>query len=201
MNYPKELSDLISALQMLPSFGPKLSERIALFLLKSSTDFKMNMSQRILNLKKIGLCDNCYGFSSTHLCPICSSPNRDMEKIMIVEEPTDIYVFERLSIWDGVYYCLHGLVDSLNGVEFEDLKVDLLQQKVADGKVCEVIFGLDATAKGETTKIYLERVLKGTSIKVSQLAYGIPRGGEVEFADEFTLGEALKNRREIEISE
>jgi recombination protein RecR len=182
---------------MLPSFGPKLSERIALFLLKSSSDFKLNLSQKILSLKKIGLCENCNGFSSVNICPICSSPSRDSRKIAIVEEPTDIFIFERLKVWDGVYYCMHGLVDSLNGVEFEDLKINLLEDKIHKQLVTEVLFALDATPKGETTKIYLERMLRGTGIRITQLGYGIPRGGEVEFADEFTLTEAFKNRRDV----
>lgn len=196
---PKEIQKLVNLLTRLPNFGPKSSERVALYFLKSESDFAKNVANAILDLKNnVRLCRICQSFASDELCSICEDSSRDKSIICVVEDPLDVYAIERGNFFGGVYHVLHGAIDPINHIEPEELKISELQIRVETEKISEIILATNPNAKGETTAIYLEKLFKNfPNLKITRIAYGLPRGAEIEFADELTIKASIQNRNVV----
>ena len=147
--------------------------------------------------EKIHFCSNCQALTDLDVCQICSNPQRDRSVICVVEEPKDVIAFERMREFSGLYHVLHGVISPLDNIGPEQLKIKELLKRLSSGEVTEIIMATNPTVEGEATASYLSRLIKPMGIKVTRLAYGIPVGGELEYADEYTLARALEGRNEI----
>jgi recombination protein RecR len=193
------LSKLVFELSKLPGIGEKSATRLAYYILNQDESFSTGLAQALIDAKtKLKYCNSCFNFSETEKCEICEDPKRDQLQICVVERPSDVTPIERTGSYRGVYHVLHGLLSPLDGVGPEDLKMRELFLRLKESEVKEVIFALNPSVEGEATTLYLSRLLKPIGIKVSQVAYGIPFGGTIEFTDRQTLGQALENRTEMQ---
>jgi recombination protein RecR len=192
------LSKLIFELSKLPGIGEKSATRLAYFILNQNADYSESLAQALREAKqKLRYCQECFNFSESEKCEICSDEARDHALICVVERPSDVTPVEKTSSYRGVYHVLHGLLSPLDGIGPEDLKMRELFMRLKQRDVKEVIFAINPSVEGEATSLYLSRLLKPTGIKTSQVAYGIPFGGTIEFTDRQTLGKALENRVEM----
>ena len=193
------LSKLIFELSKLPGIGEKSATRLAYFILNQESSYAESLATALVNAKqKLKYCEECFNFSENDKCEICENPKRDHNQICVVERPSDVTPVEKTGSYHGVYHVLHGLLSPLDGVGPEDIKIkELLQRLKTKEDVSEIIFVLNPSVEGEATGMYLSRLLKPIGIKVSQVAYGIPFGGTIEFTDRQTLGKALENRTEM----
>lgn len=198
MIYPKTLEDLITALTKLPGVGPKTAQRLAFHILKSPKEEAEKLAEAIIKTKTtIFYCKDCFNLSERELCPICSDPQRDKETICVVEEPRDILAIEKTGTYRGLYHVLSGAISPLEGINPEELKIKELISRVKSNKINEIIIATDSDPEGETTALYLLKLLKPLGVKVTRIAFGIPVGSCLEYADRATLGKALEGRREI----
>lgn len=196
MAYPKSLATLMEELQKLPGIGPKSAQRLAFFMLKVDKIEAQKLAGAILDLKdKIGFCSTCYQVTDEDPCLICRDPQRDQEIICVVENPSDVMAFERTGKFHGLYHVLMGSISPLEGVGPDQLTVKALLQRLGGGKIREVILATDSNAEGETTAMYLTRLLKPLGLSTTRLARGLPVGGDLEYADEGTLAHALSGRQ------
>jgi recombination protein RecR len=196
--FPEALKKLIQDLASLPGLGPRSAERIALYLLEQEQSFLNRLGEGISGVKEsVGLCPRCFGFSSGGLCDICSDERRDKKVLCVVENPMDIYPLEKTGGYKGLYFVLGGLVDPLRGKLLSVLRREELKKRLAEGEVREVILAFDFSFEGEATATLIAEEFAGFKVKFSRLARGLPSGAELEFADEQTLLEALKFRREV----
>lgn len=192
------LVKLIEQFAKLPGVGRKTAQRFAFYLLDLPEDKVKQFATTILEAKTlIHRCSVCGNLTDSELCPVCSSVGRDSSTICVVEDPRDVLAFERTKEYNGVYHVLHGLLSPMEDIGPEQLTVKELLARVAAGNVVEVIMATNPTVEGEATAIYMARLLKPMGIKVSRLAYGIPVGGNLEYADEVTLYRALEGRSEL----
>ncbi|QAT49241.1 recombination protein RecR [Caproiciproducens sp. NJN-50] len=194
------LSRLIDQFERLPGIGGKSAQRLAYYVLGLSEDGVKELSDAILDAhKKIHYCKVCCNLTDEELCPICRNPARDHSVICVVEDPRDVIALERTHEFNAVYHVLHGVISPLNGIGPDQLCIKELLARIGnkDQKIAEVIMATNPTVEGEATAMYLSRLLKPLGVKVTRLAYGIPVGGELEYADEFTLTRALEGRSEI----
>ena len=193
------LSKLIFELSKLPGIGEKSATRLAYFILNQESSYAESLATALVNAKqKLKYCEECFNFSENDKCEICENPKRDHNQICVVERPSDVTPVEKTGSYHGVYHVLHGLLSPLDGVGPEDIKIkELLQRLKTKEDVSEIIFVLNPSVEGEATGMSLSRLLKPIGIKVSQVAYGIPFGGTIEFTDRQTLGKALENRTEM----
>ena len=193
------LSRLIFELSKLPGIGEKSATRLAYYILNQDASYSESLALALRDAKtKLRYCKECFNFSETELCDICSDGRRDPLQICVVERPSDVTPIEKTGTYRGVYHVLHGLLYPLDGIGPEDLKMRELFVRLKDKEVKEVIFALNPSVEGEATGLYLSRLLKPIGIKLSQVAYGIPFGGTIEFTDRQTLGKALENRTEMQ---
>jgi recombination protein RecR len=193
------LSRLVFELSKLPGIGEKSATRLAYHILNQDPEYAESLAQALRDAKtKIRLCAECFNFSELERCETCTDARRDQALICIVERPGDVTPIERTSAYRGVYHVLHGLLSPLDGVGPENLRMKELFIRLKDKEVREVIFALNPSVEGEATTLYLSRLLKPIGVKVSQVAYGIPFGGTIEFTDRQTLGKALENRTEMQ---
>jgi recombination protein RecR len=190
--HPKSLEELIKILSELPSLGPKSAERIALHLLEKPQKAEQ-IIKAMKNLGKIGYCEKCNSFTEGKVCAICENPQREKNKICVVEEPHQVDIIEKSGIFKGLYYVLHGSVAPLEGKNPQDLKVNKLVKRIKEGHIKEIILATNE----EFTLHYMVKLLKNLKVKVSCLAKGIPVGGNIEYVDELTLREAFKGRQEV----
>jgi recombination protein RecR len=182
----------------LPGVGEKTAQRLAFHLLKTSKQEADALALAILAVKeKIRRCSQCYGITEQDLCPICSDPKRDRTLLSVVEEPADIFAFEKLREYRGVYHVLGGALSPLEGIGPEDLTITQLFTRLRQGEIQEVIVATNPNLEGEATAMYLSKVLKPLSVKVTRLAHGLPIGSALEYADEVTLLKSLEGRREL----
>ena len=194
---------LIDELSRLPGIGPKSAQRVAFYLLKISTDDADRLASAIVEVKeKVRLCRVCFNVSDEDLCEFCRNPRRDSSLVCVVQEPPDIVAIERTREFDGVYHVLQGAISPIEGLGPDDLRVaDLLArlQSPAEGHAAikEVIVATNPNTEGEATAMYLARLLTPLGVAVSRLASGLPVGGDLEYADEVTLGRALEGRRRL----
>lgn len=192
------LNELTAQFEKLPGIGKKTAQRLAFYVITAPEDYAKRFSEALISARsKIKLCSCCQALSDRELCPVCADPLRDKGIICVVSDPKDVMAFERTREFKGVYHVLHGVISPLDGVGPEKLKVRELLARLSDGKVKEVIMATDPTVEGEATASYISRFIKPMGIKISRLAYGVPVGGNLEYADEVTLQRALDGRNEI----
>ena len=190
------VQDLIDELGRLPGVGPKSAQRIAFHLLRADPDEVSRLTEALTEVKaKIRFCERCGNVAEGPLCRICADPRRDQTAICVVEEPKDVVAVERTREFRGTYHVLGGAISPMDGVGPEDLRIRELIQRLADGTVTELIIATDPNIQGEATATYLSRSLRGTGLTVTRLASGLPVGGDLEYADEVTLGRAFEGRR------
>ncbi|HHV80605.1 TPA: recombination protein RecR [bacterium] len=188
---------LVSELETLPGIGPKLAVRIAYYIFRSPKETVFNLTQAIIDVKeKVKPCSICFNLTEDDICDICKDQSRDRFLICVVEEPKDVLPIENTHSYNGLYHILMGAIAPLSGIGPKDLTIEPLLKRVREG-VKEVIIATDLNVEGETTAIYLSKLLKPLGIKVTRLAQGLPTGSEIEYADEFTLKESIIGRKPI----
>jgi recombination protein RecR len=197
--YAGPVQDLIDELGRLPGIGPKSAQRIAFHLLKLSKEDALRLARAIAEAKdRVAWCTQCFNISEGELCGICADPRRDATVLCVVEEPRDIVSVERTGEYRGRYHVLQGAINPIEGVGPDQLRVKELLVRLEDEGVQEVILCTNPNIEGEATALYLGRLLKPIGITVTRIASGLPVGGDLEYADELTLGRALEGRREME---
>ena len=196
--FPVALERLTEQFAKLPGIGGKTAQRLAFHVLSLPPEEAEEFAQSILDAKKsVHTCQICQNLTDQEVCPICSNEQRDHSQICVVAEPRDVIAMERSREFSGVYHVLHGVISPLNHIGPDDLKIRELLSRVAQGNVTEVIMATNPDTEGEATAMYLSRLLRPLEVKVTRLAYGIPVGSQLEYADEITLLRALEGRREI----
>ena len=195
---PAPLEKLVEEFASLPGIGGKSAQRLAFHVLSLSDQEAQDFADAILEAKRtVTCCLVCRNLTAGGLCPICASPKRDPSTICVVADPRDVVAMERAREYTGRYHVLHGVISPMNHVGPDDLEIKSLVDRVAQGDVKEVIMATNPDTEGEATAMYIARLLKPFDVKVTRLAYGIPVGGHLEFADDATLMRALEGRREI----
>jgi len=198
MSYTLPLARLIEEFQKLPGIGPKSAQRLAFHVLKQSHDDVRTFSEALLDARdKIGYCQRCYNLSAQSVCELCIQPNRKQATLCIVAEPKDLYALERTNEFKGLYHVLQGLISPLEGIGPEDLKIKELVNRLADPGVEEVILALPPSIEGDTTSLYMSRLIKPLGIKLTRIAFGLPVGADLEYADSMTITRALQGRQSI----
>lgn len=188
----------IEELSKLPGIGKKTAQRLALHILKSDQQNFESLVRSLTDLKlKLRFCDRCFNLSENDLCEICISPKRDKHSICIVEEASDVIAIEKSNEFNGSYHVLGGVLSPLAGVNPDKLKIKELMNRFKSEEIKEVILALNPDTEGEATSLYLGRLIKPLGIKVTRIARGIPIGGNLEFADEATIGRAMLNRSDL----
>lgn len=192
------LAQLIRELVRLPGIGHKTAQRLAFHILKTEREESMRLADAIRAVKDgLTFCRQCRNISEGDLCEFCRDPKRDRAKILVVEEPSTLYAIERTGGYRGLYHVLLGALSPLDGVGPADIRAQDLEARLKDGGVEEVILATNPTIEGEATAIYLTRLLKPHGVRVSRIAYGIPVGVDIEYADEVTLIKSLEGRRDL----
>ena len=198
MKRPPAVTELIDELKKLPGIGQKTAERLSFFLMRNKPDQANKLANAIKNIKdKIILCSVCYGITESDPCGICSDASRDQKQICVVEEPHDVYVMENMGYFKGVYHVLMGVISPLDGIGPDDLNIEPLKNKVAGEGIREVILATNPDMEGESTAVYISKVLKPLNIKVTRIARGLPVGSDIEYADSVTLLKSLEGRMEM----
>lgn len=193
------LENLIDKFESLPSIGRKSAQRIAFHILNMDIEQVRDFAKTLMDAKEqIHYCSVCQTLTDGERCSICSNPNRDPKVICVVESAQDVMAFERTKEYNGTYHVLHGLISPIDGITPDQLKIKELLFRVTNDDVQEVIMATNPTVEGEATAMYISKLLKPFEIKVTRLAYGIPVGGSLEYADEVTLMRALEGRSEIQ---
>jgi recombination protein RecR len=196
--YEGPVQDLIDELGRLPGIGPKSAQRIAFHILAADPDDIRKLADILIEVKsKVKFCETCFNVSEDDQCRICRDPRRDGTAICVVEESKDVVAIERTHEFRGRYHVLGGAISPIDGIGPGDLKIRELCERLADGTVGEVILATDPNLEGEATATYLSRLLLPMGVKVSRLASGLPVGGDLEYADEVTLGRAFEGRRYV----
>jgi recombination protein RecR len=197
---PDAIQNLITALERLPGIGPKTASRLAFYLLRAPEEISISLAEALTALKtKITFCDECFNIMMVERerCEICESSQRDGSQICVVEEPLDILSIERLAAYKGKYHVLQGVINPIEGIGPEQLKIKALLERIQRGGVREVILATDPTMEGDATAQYLHPRLKALGVQVTRLARGLPVGGDLEYADQNTLLRALSGRQEM----
>jgi len=185
----------IEELSKLPGIGAKSAQRLALYLLKCEPERVNSLTQAIINLKdKLGFCSICYNISEDDTCEICKNQKRNRSLICVVEEASDVFAIEKTNEFNGLYHVLGGVLSPLNGVEPDSLKIKELLRRLESDEIKEVILALNPDTEGEATSLFLAKLIKPVGVKVTRIARGLPIGGNLEFADEATIGRAVINR-------
>ena len=198
MNAAPSIQTLLDELERLPGVGPKSAQRIAYWILNTDKATAMRLSEAIAEVKEtVRFCERCFNYAEDELCEICASPKREQGIICVVSEPRDIPPIERTGAFSGTYHVLGGALSPMEGVGPDDLHIAALLSRLATEEVAEVLLATNPNVEGETTATYLARLIKPLDIKVTRLASGLPVGGDLEFADEVTLGRAIESRRTL----
>jgi len=194
----RSIAKLIDSFQRLPGIGHKTAEKMAYQVLEMKSENVEYFADALKEVKeKVHHCPICGSYTEDDVCEVCANDMRDKTKIMVVSYPKDVIAFERIGAFDGVYHVLGGALSSVNGVSVDDLNITPLFERIKDQKVQEVIVATPPTTEGETTALYLARVLQNTGVNVTRIAYGLPLGGHLEYADALTLTKALEGRNKI----
>ena len=198
MKRPPVVSELIDELKKLPGIGQKTAERLSFFLMRGQAEQATKLANAIHNIKeKIILCSLCHGITEADPCGICSDTSRDQKQICVVEEPHDVYVMENMGYFKGVYHVLMGVISPLDGIGPDDLNIDALKEKVARKGIREVILATNPDMEGESTAVFVSKVLKPLDVRVTRIARGLPVGSDIEYADSVTLLKSLEGRMEM----
>ena len=196
--FPPTLETLIDAFASLPGIGKKSAQRLAFHVLSLPEEEALGFAKAIVDAREhVHTCPVCQNLTDSELCPICRSERRDKSLICVVAEPRDVLSIERSREYQGVYHVLHGVLSPMSHVGPDDIRIAELVQRVASGSVQEIIMATNPDTEGDTTAMYISRLLKPFEVKVTRLAYGIPVGSNLEFADDATLLRALEGRREM----
>lgn len=196
--FPKTFQKLIEHFASLPSVGPKMAERLVLYLFKQDKS-KIEQFAKDLNDFATGLsfCQRCYHIAEDELCDICKNSKRDQATVCVVEDPLDVIAVEKTKNYNGLYHVLGGNLSVMSPEEIKKLKIDQLINRVKNDSIKEIIIATNPTTDGETTALYLARILRDYPVKITRLARGLPTGGDIEYADEITLSSALEGRKEM----
>ncbi len=187
------IEKLVDLFASLPTIGRKTAQRLTFHLLRQSDDFNEKFSKAIIDLKKnVRLCSVCFNYTEVDPCPICSSKKRNRSIICVVEEPNDVIAIEKTNEYSGLYHVLHGVINPLEGVSQDDVKIKELIERLND--VEEIILALNPSTEGELTTFYIAKMMKPLGIKVSKIASGVPMGSAIEYSDEATITRALEGR-------
>ncbi|MBI5663246.1 MAG: recombination protein RecR [Ignavibacterium album] len=198
MQIAETLLIAIDELSKLPGIGKKTAQRLALHIIKADKESAEKLAKAIIDLKeKLMLCKKCFNLSEDELCDICKNPKRDQSLICVVEEVSDVIAIEKSHEFNGLYHVLGGVLSPLMGIGAENLRIKELINRFHDEEIKEVILALNPDTEGETTSLYLAKLIKPLGIKVTRIARGIPIGGDLEFADEATIGKAMLNRIDL----
>lgn len=196
--YPRPLATLLEQLEKLPGVGPKSAQRLAFHILRAPREEGQKLAQAIVNVRaQIKPCARCGNFTDLELCDICTSPRRDSSQLCVVAEPRELLAVENSGEFHGRYHVLNGLLNPIEGIGPEQLNINALVRRISTEGVQEVVLALSATVEGETTANYLVNILKPRGVKLTQLARGLPFGGDLDYADQITIAGALRGRREI----
>ena len=196
--YSKQISRLIEELSGLPGIGNKSAQRLAFHILNMPVDRVNRLSDTIREAREnIRYCKTCFTLTDSEECPICSNPARNHKQIMVVENTRDLAAYEKTGRYDGVYHVLHGAISPMLGIGPDDIRLKELMQRLQTEDVTEVIIATNSSLEGETTAMYLSKLIKPSGIRVSRIASGVPVGGDLEYIDEVTLLRALEGRVEL----
>ncbi len=198
MIYPGYLKKLVDALTRFPGIGQKSAQRIAFYLLGCPREDVVAIARAMVDAKdKLGFCSACGSLAEAELCACCTDTRRDHNLLCVVQEPRDVLVLERTGQYRGLYHVLHGALSPLDGIGPEELKLDRLVSRIEEKAITEVIIATNPNVEGDATAGYIARLLNPLSVRVTRIAFGLPVGGDIEYADELTLSRALDGRREI----
>ncbi len=196
--FTPSLENLIDKFASLPSVGRKSAQRLAFHILNMNDEQADSFIEAVNRARKsVHRCSICCNYTDSDVCSICSSAQRDKSIICVVEDPRDIIAFEKTHEYSGLYHVLHGVISPINDISPEDICIKELIARLGDGEVKEVIMATNPTVEGEATAMYISKLIKPLGVNVSRLAYGIPVGADLEFADEFTLIRAIEGRKNI----
>ena len=198
--YPRSLDGLIESFKSLPGIGSKTAERLAFALLDLDNEQIKVFSESMLEAKeKIHRCKKCNMMTDEELCFVCSDDSRKDSKVLcVVEDPKNVFLFEKLDMFHGKYHVLDGLISPLDGINPEDIGLDKLLDRIKEDNLEEIIFAFKPSIEGETTSLYIKKILEGLNIKITKLASGVPIGADMEYVDSLTLERALNDRKTIE---
>ena len=197
--YPESIKNLIESFKFLPGIGEKTAERLAFSILDLEDEQTDIFSSSIEDVKKnIHNCSNCNTLTDSDLCFVCSDDSRNKDLLCVVEDSKNVFLFEKLGMFNGKYHVLDGLISPLDGINPEDIGIDKLLNRIEKEKFKEIIFAFKPSIEGETTSLYIKKVLDGLNIKVTRLASGVPIGADIEYVDSLTLERALNDRKIIE---
>ena len=195
--YGGQVNKLIEELESLPGIGSKSAQRLAFHLIGMPEDKVIRIANTMIDARKnVRYCSSCYTLTDKEVCPICSNPNRDKSVIMVVETPRDLAAYEKTGRYEGVYHVLHGAISPMLGIGPNDIKLKELIKRL-ESDVNEVIIATNSSLEGETTAMYISKLVKPTGVKVTRIASGVPVGGDLEYIDEVTLLRALEGRVEL----
>lgn len=198
MIYPKSIAALIEQFQKFPSVGPKSAQRMAFYLLKMPKAEVEKFAQTLVDAKENTFaCDICFNLSSTNPCEICGSSSRDQSTICVVAETKDLIAVEKTNEYKGLYHVLQGLISPIDGIGADDIRIRELLHRIAENEIKEVILAISPSVEGEATSLYLSKLIKPFGTKITRIAFGLPVGTELEYADEITLTKALEGRTEL----
>lgn len=196
--YAPPIARLLEELERLPGIGPKSAQRLAYHILRGDMAAAERLADAIVEVKRsIHFCARCFNFAEAELCDICGNPRRDTSVICVVEEPRDVVAVERTGEFHGVYHVLQGAISPIDGIGPEQLRIRELVDRLGAGGITELIVATDPDIEGETTALYIARLAKPLDVRVTRIASGLPVGGDLEYADEVTLGRAIEARREL----
>ncbi len=198
MSYPQTLQKLIDSMCRFPGIGPKTAQRLAFFLLSRPREEVVSIARAMVEAKdKLFFCSNCGCLTEIEPCALCSDSRRDRGLICVVQEPRDVLVLERTGQYHGLYHVLHGALSPLDGLGPEELRLPRLLSRIKENQVREVILATNPNVEGDATAAYIARLVKPLGVIVTRIAFGLPVGGDLEYADDLTLSRALDGRREI----
>lgn len=196
--YSKEISSLIEELGRLPGIGAKTAQRLAFHILHMPKDDVERLSHTLTQARQnVHYCKECFTLTDQDICPICANAKRDHKQIMVVEDTRDLAAYEKTGKYEGVYHVLHGAISPMQGIGPDDIKLKELMARIAKEDIEELIISTNSSLEGETTAMYISRLVKPTGVKVSRIASGVPVGGDLENIDEVTLLRALEGRTEL----
>ncbi len=198
MIYPKSIATLIEHFQKFPSVGPKSAQRMAFYLLRMPMSEVEKFARSIVEAKQnTRTCEICFNLSSASPCEICQSPKRDRSTICVVAETKDLIAIEKTNEYKGLYHVLQGLISPMDGIGADDIRIKELLNRLTNEEIKEIILALSPSVEGEATSLYLTKLIKPFGVKISRIAFGLPVGADLEYADEITIAKALEGRREL----
>ncbi len=196
--YPAAVARLIEELERLPGIGPKSAQRLAFHILRGEDEAAGRLAESLVEVKRsVRFCSRCFNFAQGDLCDICVDPERDTTVLCAVEEPRDVVAIERTGEFRGAYHVLHGALSPMDGIGADQLRIRELIRRIESDGIEEIVVATNPNVEGETTALYLAKLIKPLGVKVTRIASGLPVGGDLEYADEVTLGRALEARREM----